>query len=412
MIRVDGGRRGSVEFELVSFWSASISEIAPRRKDPVPGGMKRKQFQYLALALGLAGALGARVALAAEDVSIPLREQDIQAAGIETKPVEKGTGSDELVVPGTVTVPPQQLRMVAAPAAGLVETLLVSPDEEVREGDAIATLKSSELIEAQRAFLQAAADAALANEKLRRDEQLYKERIIAERRLLVTRAEAAQARSLLDERGQLLALDGMTEPAIEALRKERKLAAALTVRAPMSGVILTRHATVGDRVMASAPLVTIARLNPIWVNLQIPIGRAAGLDRTDKVVLPSLGVEGRLIRIGRTADPATQSVSAVAEFSPGKTPIRPGQAVQAILRLKGTGGTLWRVPADAVVHFRDKDWVFLRSPDGFRAVPVGLVSETPQYASIQGPLTTSDQVATRGMLTLLAELAAKDPSAK
>ncbi|HEY8065905.1 MAG TPA: efflux RND transporter periplasmic adaptor subunit [Methylosinus sp.] len=374
--------------------------------------MKRKPFQYLVLALGLAGALRASAGLAADDISIPLREQDIQAAGIETKPVEKGSGSDELVVPGTVTVPPQQLRMVAAPAAGLVETLLVSPDEEVKAGDPIATLKSSELIEAQRAFLQAAADAALANEKLRRDEQLYKERIIAERRLLVTRAEAAQARSLLDERGQLLALDGMTEPAIESLRKERKLAAALVVRAPMAGVILARHATVGDRVMASAPLVTIARLNPIWVNLQIPIGRAAGLDRADKVVLPSLGVEGRLIRIGRTADPATQSVTAVAEFAPGKSPIRPGQAVQAILRLKGSGGSLWRVPADAVVHFREKDWVFLRSADGFRAMPIALVSETPQYASIQGPLSTADQVATRGMLTLLAELAAKDPSAK
>ncbi|TRL29094.1 efflux RND transporter periplasmic adaptor subunit [Methylosinus sporium] len=374
--------------------------------------MKRQKFQHLVLAVGLAGALFASAAVAADEIAIPLRDQDVQAAGIETKPVEKSSGSDELVAPGVVAVPPQQLRMVAAPAAGLVETILVSPDEEVKEGDPIATLKSSELIEAQRSFLQAAADAALATEKLRRDEQLYKERIIAERRLLVTRAEAAQARSLLDERGQLLALDGMSEQAIETLRKERKLGAALTVRAPVSGVILARHATVGDRVMAAAPLVTIARLKPIWVNLQIPTGRAAALDRTDKVVLPSHGVEGKLIRIGRTVDPATQSVTAVAEFSPGKSPIRPGQAVQAILRIKGTGGTLWRVPADAVVHYRDKDWVFLRSADGFRAVPVTLVSETPQSASIQGPLSAADQVATRGMLTLLAELAAKDPSAK
>lgn len=376
--------------------------------------MKRQKFQRFALALGLAGALfaSAGAGVGAEEIDIPLREPDMQAAGIETRPVEKSSGSDELVVPGVVTVPPQQLRMVAAPAAGLVETLLVSPDEEVKQGDPIATLKSSELIEAQRAFLQAAADAALAAEKLRRDEQLFKERIIAERRLLVTRAEDAQARSVLDERAQLLALDGMSEEAIESLRKERKLGSGLTVRAPMSGVILARHATVGDRVMASAPLVTVARLDPIWVNLQVPIGRAVGLDRADKVALPSLGVEGQLIRIGRTADPATQSITAVAEFSPVKSPIRPGQAVQAILRIKGTGGVLWRVPADAVVHHRDKDWVFLRSPDGFRAAPVILVSETPQHATIRGPLSPADQVATRGILTLLAELAAKDPSAK
>lgn len=378
--------------------------------------MKNPIFQTLVrtawLLARLSAAIGATAAIAAEDVSIPLAEQAIEAAGIETKPIEKSVGSDELVAPGVVAVPPQQLRMVAAPAAGLVETLLVSPDEEVKEGDPIAALRSSELIEAQRSFLQAAADAALAIEKLRRDEQLHKERIIAERRLLVTRAEAAQARSLLDERAQQLALDGMTEQAIETLRKERKLGSALTVRAPTSGIILARHATVGDRIQASAPLVTIARLDPVWVNLQIPIGRAAALDRADRVVLPSAGVEGKLIRIGRTADPATQSVTAVAEFHPGKSPIRPGQAVQAILRLRGAGGVQWRVPADAVVHHHDKDWIFVRTTEGFRAVPITLVSETPQSATVQGALAASDRVATRGMLTLLAELAAKDTSAK
>lgn len=351
-------------------------------------------------------------AFAADEIAIPLRDQDIRAAGIETQAIEKGAGTDELIVPGTVIVPPQQLRMVAAPAAGLIETLLVSPDEDVKEGAPIATLKSSELIEAQRAFLQAAADAALAAEKLRRDEQLYKERIIAERRLLVTRAEATQARSVLEERSQLLALAGMSETDIETLRKDRRLAPSLLVRAPISGTILYRHGTVGDRVQASAPLVTIARLSPIWVNLQVPISRAPALDRADRVVLPSLGVEGRLIRIGRTADPATQSVTAVAEFTPRKEPIRPGQAVQAILQICGGGGPQWRVPRDAVVHHRDAKWIFVRTGDGFRATPVIVASETPQYASIQAPLKAGDRVATHGMLTLLAELAARDASDK
>lgn len=378
--------------------------------------MNKSKFQSVLLAVALASAqlcaLPASSAFAAEEVVIPLREEDIRAAGIETHPIEKGSGSDELVVPGTVTVPPQQLRMVAAPAAGLIETLLVSPDEDVKEGDPIATLKSSELVEAQRAFLQAAADSALAAEKLRRDEQLHKERIIAERRLLVTRAEATQARAVLEERSQLLSLAGMTEKDIEGLRKDRRLAPALLVRAPISGTILYRHGTVGDRVQAAAPLVTIARLNPIWVNLQVPISRAPALDRADRVVLPSFGIEGKLIRIGRTADQATQSVTAVAEFRTRKEAIRPGQAVQAILQLSGSGGPQWRVPRDAVVHHGDKNWVFVRTPEGFRATPVALASETPQYASIQGPLNAGDRVATHGMLTLLAELAEREASDK
>jgi len=330
----------------------------------------------------------------------------MRVAGIETQPVESESGSGELVVPGVVAVPPQQLRIVATPAAGLVETLLVAVDEDVKQGAPIATLKSSELVEAQRAFLHAVSDANLAVEKLRRDEQLFKEHIIAERRLIVTRAEATQARSALEERRQILTLAGMTDQEIETLQRDRKLASSLVVRAPIAGTILQRHGTTGERVQASAPLVTIARLDPIWVNLQVPLGRAAALDHVDRVHLPSAGIDGRLIRIGRTVDAATQSVTAVAEFRPGRTSLRPGQAVQAIMRLSGSNGAMqWRVSADALVNFKNHNWVFVRAPEGFIATPVTLLSETPQHASVQGALKAGERVATRGLLTLLAELA-------
>ena len=99
-----------------------------------------------------------------QELMISLDERQIRAAGIETQAIEQESGSGELVVPGVVLVPPQQLRMVAAPAAGLVEMLLVAVDEEVKEGEPIARLRSSDLVEAQRAFLEADANANLAAE--------------------------------------------------------------------------------------------------------------------------------------------------------------------------------------------------------------------------------------------------------
>ncbi len=340
-----------------------------------------------------------------QPILVKITEDQMRVAGVETQLVESESGTGELVVPGVVAVPPPQLRIVATPAAGLVETLLVAVDEDVKQGAPIATLKSSELVEAQRAFLHAVSDANLAAEKLRRDEQLFKEHIIAERRLIVTRAEASQARSALEERRQILALAGMTDQEIESLQRDRKLASSLVVRAPIAGTILQRHGTTGERVQASAPLVTIARLDPMWVNLQVPLGRAAALDNVDRVHLPSAGVDGKLIRIGHTVDAATQSVTAVAEFRPGRSSLRPGQAVQAIMRVAGSGVAQWRVSADALVNFKNHNWVFVRAAEGFVATPVTLLSETPQYASVQGALKAGERVATRGLLTLLAELA-------
>lgn len=366
--------------------------------------MRRAVILGLALlAAGVGPLRGESAALT--DVMIRISEEQMRAAGVETQPVELESGLGEILVPGVVTVPPHQLRIVAAPAAGLVETLLVAPDEDVVEAAPIATLKSSELVEAQRAFLHAMSDANLATEKLRRDEQLFQERIIAERRVIVTRAEAIQARSAFEERRQILALAGMTEAEIMALQRERKLVSALTVRAPIGGTILQRHGTTGERVQASAPLVTIARLNPIWVNLQVSLARSAALHNVDRVHIPTVGLDGKLIRIGRTVDSATQSVTAVAEFRADPMPLRPGQALQAILHVKASGEQQWRVPADAVVSHKNHNLVFVRTSEGFIATPVTLMSETPQFASVQGALKAGERVATRGLLTLLAELA-------
>jgi membrane fusion protein, heavy metal efflux system len=339
------------------------------------------------------------------EVFLKLQDQQIRAAGIETQPLTQEAGGAELIVPGSVAVPPQQLRMVATPAAGLIESFMVAPDEDVRQGEPIAQLNSSDLVEAQRAFLEAAAQAALAQEKLRRDEQLYKERIIAERRLLVTRAENVLARSALDERSQLLALHGMSDDEIATLRANRRIASALVIRAPISGTILARHGTPGERVAAAAPLVTIARLDPIWVNLQVPIARAVLLTKAERVVLPSYGVTGRVVRIGRTVDAATQSVTAVAEFDIKGAALRPGQVVQATIQVETSGAPQWRVPAASVVRHDGQDWIFLRTPDGFRAVTVDVVAETSTTTSIRADVKPGEMVASRGLLILLAELA-------
>jgi RND family efflux transporter MFP subunit len=363
--------------------------------------------------------LGASLALAAwaspalaqsraPGVLIRMEDRQIRAGGIELGRPEPETGPSELTLPGAVVVPPGQLRIIAAPAAGLVESLFVAPDERVRAGQAVARLRSTELVEAQRLFLEAMTQSDLAGEKLRRDEQLFRERVIAERRLIVTRAEATAAAAALDERTQMLTLLGMSEPEIAELARTRRIQQALTVTSPMSGVVLGRAATPGERVAQAAPLLTVGDLRTLWVNVQVPLSRAPALTENARVLVPAQGAEGFVLRVGRTADPATQSVNAVAEINRGTEALRPGQAVTVALELRANGTPQWRLPAGAVVRHRERSWVFVRVPAGFEARPVTVLNETAQATSIRGPLAAGDQVATRGLLALLAELAEAD----
>jgi multidrug efflux pump subunit AcrA (membrane-fusion protein) len=103
-------------------------------------------------------------------------------------------------LPGTVVIPPQQLHVVAAPANGMVESMLVAADEQVQEGQPIARLRSPELVEAQRQFLAAVADEALAADRLRRAQFLFENKAMPERELRVAQTQAINAKFQLDER--------------------------------------------------------------------------------------------------------------------------------------------------------------------------------------------------------------------
>lgn len=365
----------------------------------------RARLRFLPLLLLLpAAALPGRAWPAEGDVLIPIGERQIRAAGIELARVEPEAGTAEAVLPGTVSVPPHQLRMVAAPAAGLLEVVLVAPNETVRAGQPLARLRSTDLLEAQRQYLQALSAEQLARERLRRDEQMYRERIIAERRLLTTRADFEFARATLEEREQMLALLGMAEEDIRRLRGERRLAATLTVSAPSDGVVLELRATAGERVAAAAPLFSLARLRPLWVTLQVPLGQAAAVEPSTRVGIPGTPAQGEVLRLGSSVDPATQSVAAIVEVDEGAEALRPGQVVSATVAVRPSGMPQWRVPSGSVVRHAGRSWVFLRTPEGFRARPVTVIAEGPAFTSIRAGLAPEDHIAARGILSLLATL--------
>jgi len=348
------------------------------------------------------------------DVVIRLDERGIRAAGIATATVTRERGVTDLSLPGTIAIPQQQIRVIAAPAGGLVEAMLIAADEPTEAGQAIARLRSPDVVEAQRQFLAALDDDALAADRLRRSQLLFDGHALPERDLRVAQTEAAVAKSRLDERTQILSLMEMSDSEIETLRKTRKIFSTLTVYSPMAGTVVTRHASAGEQIKAAAPLFTVAELSPLWVNIQVPASLLANITTGSLVSLPAYDAHGRVIRIGRTVDPTTQSAIAVAEISTDGSNVRPGLAVNVSVRLEQqdraqpSNHPQWSVPAAAVVRHRDRAWVFVRSAEGFRARPVQVVAESARIFSIRADLSEGDEVASRGVLALLSSLAEID----
>ena len=346
---------------------------------------------------------------AAAGILIRLDERALRAAGIVVEAFAREHGGADFALPGNVVIPPGQVHVVAAPAAGLVDALLVSADEPVKVSQPVATLRSPTIVEAQQQFLAAIADESLATDRLRRTQLLIEGKAIPERELNIAQAESARARARLDERTQLLSLMGLSDTQITELRTTRRIVPTVTIYSPINGTVVKRHTSPGERIDAAAPLFTIAELDPLWVELQVPAARLPNLTVGSEVSLPAQRARGKIIRIGRTVDPATQSAVAVAEIGTEGASVWPGLAVNATVIVGSQiADSDWSVPLQSVVRHRDRNWVFVRVPEGFRALPVQVVSESARGVWIRAQLQPGDRVATSGIIALLAGLASAD----
>jgi membrane fusion protein, heavy metal efflux system len=342
-------------------------------------------------------------------ILIRLDERALRAAGIVVETIAREHGGADFALPGNMVIPPGQVHVVAAPAAGLVDSLLVSADEPVKTNQPVATLRSPTIVEAQQQLLAAIADESLATDRLRRTQLLIEGKAIPERELNIAQAESARVRARLDERTQLLSLMGLSEAQITELRTTRRIVPTVTIYSPINGTVVKRHTSPGERIDAAAPLFTIAELDPLWVELQVPAARLPNLTVGSEVSLPAQRARGKIIRIGRTVDPATQSAVAVAEVGTEGASVWPGLAVNATIIVGSQiADSDWSVPLQSVVRHRDRNWVFVRVPEGFRALPVQVVSESGRGVWIRAHLQPGDRVATSGIIALLAGLASAD----
>ena len=332
---------------------------------------------------------------------IEITPEQHEALGIRTiavEPVQQAWGD---AYPAKVRVPNAQLMVVTAPQEGLITRLEVAEGEPVQKGQLLAVIQSPRLVEEQRLYLEALSRLGLARAALNRDRQLESEGIIAERRFLETRARHTQAKTEVEQRRQALRLAGMDETAVRELEKRHKLSANLEVRSPMDGVVLEQLATPGQRVEIASPLYRIGQLDPLWLEIQVPMEKLSGITPGTAIKVEKIDLEGRIITIGSMVQGESQNVLVRAEIpNPGKQ-LRPGQFVEARLA-RASGHNAWRVPRQALLRMSDKTWVLVARATGFEPVEVQITAEEPDSLVIEGGLAAGDLVAISGTAALKA----------
>ncbi len=331
---------------------------------------------------------------------ITLSAEQIDKLGIVTAPLPAQTNGDISGLPAQVVIPGDQLYTISTPLSAMVEQTLLGVGDPVKKGQVLARLQSPAFIEAQRSLLQAHMQDQLTAENLKRDQELWKDGIIAESRLRATRSQRNEAHAILTERRQALKLFGMSSQAIAQLLASNELSSQLAITSPIDGVILDKSASSGQRLDAATPLFTVARLSPLGLEIQVPLSSSANIKVGAAINVPAYSAHGKVTAIGRSLSGGSQTILVRALINKGTEGLRPGQYVEASIATAGSGMKQWNVPNSALARLGEQAVVFVRTPTGFRAQKVSVKLEGAQRSLIDGEFKGDEAIAVQGVSTL------------
>jgi len=245
-------------------------------------------------------------------------------------------------------------------ANGRVFNLKTRLDDNVKKGQFLFSIQSPDISSAFNAYLKTVNDEQLANKAYLRAEDLFKHGAISQ--AMVEQAEDSEKNAKADLTG--------AEEQLKVLGVDKDHPSPIVdVHAPVSGVIIgqnvTNAAAAGVSLSGSATAFTIADLSTVWILCDVyendipklTVGQEAKIKLN---AYPDKPLTGRISDIGPVLDPSLRTAKVRIEIAnPGM--LRLGMFVTATFQ-STTKNKYPVVPADAVLHLHDRDWVFVPAP--------------------------------------------------
>lgn len=306
--------------------------------------------------------------------------------------------TSELVVTGTVTPDVSRNVPVVSLASGRVMAIHTRLGDTVQKGQLLMTIRSDDISGGYSTYKMAVADEVLARAQYDRAKDLLEHGAIALNDLQVAQDTEDKAKVALDTAAEHLKLLG-NDP--------EKQNFMVDILAPTSGVITDQQVTSGSLVQAyNTPYpFTISDLSSIWVICDVYENDLATVKIGDIAEIrlnayPDRVFKGKVSNIGSILDPNIRTGKVRIEVeNPGF--MRMGMFVRATFRGQTTEmHTI--VPASAVLHMHDRDFVFVpASGQKFRRVEVvggDLLTENTDLQEIKSGLAPGEQVVTNALV--------------
>jgi membrane fusion protein, heavy metal efflux system len=273
----------------------------------------------------------------------------------------------ELSVTGVVTPDVSRTVPVISLASGRVVEIRARLGDEVKKGQLLMRIRSADISSAFSDYRKSVATEALAKVQLERAKSLLEKGAIAQKEVEVAQTADETARvdvQNAEERIKVLGSDPQHPDGV------------VDITAPISGVITEQNVTAasGVKTLDNSPnLFTIADLSSIWIVCDVYENDLANVKPGEYADIrlnayPDKLFKGRISNIAPILDPGIRTAKVRLEVRNSGF-MRIGMFVTATFRGLSPE-THAVVPATAILHLHDREWIYVPDAGRFRRVEV------------------------------------------
>ncbi len=332
------------------------------------------------------------------------KEQDaslVQVEHAEQFPLFKAVeyqSAPTMTVTGVVTPDVSRTVPVISIATGRVVEIHARLGDTVKKGQLLLRVQSADIASAFSDYRKALADEKLARVQLERAKLLYDKGAISLNDYQT--AEDVENKAQVDVETTAEHLRVLGSP----LDRPSGL---VDIHAPVSGVITDQQVTNAAGVQGlSAPAnpFTISDLSRVWILCDVYENDLANVHIGESAEIrlnayPDKTLTGKISNIGPILDPTIRTAKVRVEVANPDLLMRVGMFVSATFRGQKKEKRA-AVPADAILHLHDRDWVYVPAGDKkFRRVEVKAgVSLPDKMQEIRTGIEPGQQVVTNALV--------------
>ncbi|WP_281616410.1 efflux RND transporter periplasmic adaptor subunit [Flammeovirga sp. SubArs3] len=318
---------------------------------------------------------------------------------VTTEAVSLAPLTNKVKLTGTVEALPNKQISIPAIVSGRVTAVYASQGDQVKKGQILAKIYSSDMAEVKQEWIEAKANVDRETKEFEVAESLFEAGLSSKLEIQQAKSELEAANAQLDKVNQKLKLMGESNNATHI------------VRAPISGTVTERNITTNMllREDFEEALFTVVDLSDVWVKINVfesdikKVKLGANV-KAQAMAYPDEVFEGEIKKISKFIDPETKVMSARVAVNNQHGLLMPNMAMN-ITVTEDKEENVFAVAENAVVFHNNKEFVVKAKNNEYSILPVTVLGENDhKKVLVRGDLKAQDFVVSEKALLLFNEL--------